>query len=101
MIALRAGSLDPTRAAELTEDVAQEQRRVAEHGGIFFEWIEIEDADVRTVNVRSARRPHVRCYTILIGEPEQSACVIDERIVHDAIFLGNGNRLEPRRAFGN
>ncbi len=57
--------------------------------------IEVEDADVGVVQVRRARRPHVRRDAVLVGEPEQRSRVADERMVHRAALLRNLDALQP------
>ena len=59
--------------------------------------IEIEDAEVRVVEVRHARRPHVRRDAVLVGQPEQRSRVGHERMVDGAVLLRHLDALEPGR----
>ena len=59
--------------------------------------IEIEDTDVRVVQVRRARGPDMRRDAVLIDEPQQRSRVGDERMVHGAVFLRNLDPLQPIR----
>jgi hypothetical protein len=94
--ALRSRGLDPARKPQFVEQIAKRERRRAQHGRLVFPGrVEVEDADVRVVQVRRARRPHVLSDGVLIGHPEQRTQVGDERMVHDAVLLRHLDPLEP------
>ena len=44
-----------------------------------------------------ARRPDVRRYAVLVGEPGEPARVAHDRVVHDTVGLRHGHTLEPFR----
>ena len=81
--------------AELVQQIAKRERRRAQHVRLVFGRIEVEDADVGVVQVRRARRPHVRRDAVLIGHPEQRSRVADERMVHGAALLRHLDALQP------
>ena len=89
--------LHPARQARARRaDRAAASAAARSTSGIVLGRIEIEDADVRVVEVRRARRPDVRRDAVLVGDPEQRARVGDERIVHRAVLLRHLDALEPR-----
>ena len=73
------------------------ERRGAQHLRIVLRRIEIEDADVRVVQIRRARRPHVRRDGVLVRDPEQRPRVGDDRVMHRAVLLRHLDALEPVR----
>ena len=68
---LGSRGLDPARKTEFRERVPEPQRRIPQHTGIVLGRIEIEDAHVRVIQVRSACRPHVGRNAVLVRDPEQ------------------------------
>ena len=94
---LRARRLDPARQAELVEEIAKPQRRRSQHAQVVFGGVEIEDADVGVVQVRRARRPHVRGDAVLVGQPQQRSRIADERMAHRPALLGHLDALQPTR----
>ena len=70
----RPGGFDPTRKAQLLQQLTQVQRCAAQHFQLTFVssvagWIEIKDADVGLVKVRRTRRPDVNRDAVLVREP--------------------------------
>ena len=94
--ALGAGGLDPALEPELAQQVAQRERCSAKRLRILFRRIEIEDTDVRVVEVGCARRPHVRRDAVLIGEPEQRTSVSGDGMMNRAVLLRHLDALQPR-----
>src|SRR5690606_20207898 len=95
MESLGSGRLDPAFAPELREEIPQDKTRRAERVRVFFERIEIEDADIRVEEVGYARRPDVRRDAVLVRKPSQATGIVDDGMLHDATFLRNGRALEP------
>ena len=94
----RARGLHPAWQMELAEEVAQGERGRPEHLRlVFVRRIEIEHTDVRVIQLRRARRPHVLGDRVLVRHPEQRPRVGDERMVDDPILLRNLDPFEPRR----
>ena len=93
--ALRAGGLHPRRQPELIEQVAKADRRGANGVDIIGGRIEIEDADVRVIQIRHARDPHVLRDRVLVRHPQQRSLVGDHRMMDDAVLLRHLDSLEP------
>ena len=49
----------------------------------------------RVVQIRHARRPHVRRDAVLVRQPQQRSHVVDERMVDRAVLLRHLDALEP------
>ena len=79
----------------LLEQIAKAERRAAHRIGIVTRRIEIEHADVRVIEIRHARGPHVLRDRVLIGHPQQRTLVGNDRMMDDAVLLGHLDALEP------
>ena len=64
--------------------------------GRVFGGVEVEHADVGLIQVRRARRPHVRRDAVLVRQPEQRARVGDERMMHGPALLRHLDAPKPR-----
>src|SRR5688500_19933846 len=98
MKTLRAGRLDPTWQPELGEQITHPQRHRAQCLEILrVHRIEIEDANVGLIKVRSTRGPNVNRYAVRIGEPEQCFSVGDYRVVDRPAMLRHLDAFQPFR----
>ncbi len=66
---LGAGGLHPACQSELGQEIAQRQCGGAQHVQVLVGRIEIEDADVRPIQIRRPRRPYVRRDAVLVDDP--------------------------------
>ena len=71
VVALRAGRLDPRRKAQFLQQITQVERGFPNGLRIVSGRIEIEDAEIGTLQVGNPRGPDVLRDRVLVGHPEQ------------------------------